>query len=506
MNIVNYKMNGGGDTLYDYVIVGGGPAGLTLAWMLGVKEKGNRVLVIEREKTLGGCHRVRRVDGVFTEHGPRIYGQAYLNFFQIFEEMGGDLDQAFAPYRFSMTTIGGRSAYEMKWNELLWLGYAYAKLLLNPNYGRRMTIGQFMKNHRFSPGTYDQIDRICRLTDGAGAERYTLFEFLSLADSHAFYPILQPTRPNDLGIIRLWEKALTGRVDLMLGTSVSSINQVISGDQVVAGGKGERKIDSLTIRGLNGERKRIRGKNFILAIPPQNIVELLKDSNDGLIAQAFGPLNQYANWAQKTQYLDYIPVIFHWNHKIKLPKIYGFTKSEWGLVYIVLTDYMKFDHPDSKLVISTCLTIPNVPSKVTGKTYDQSNQEELVAETFRQLKEAYPNLPEPTKTILSPGVRREGNRWRTRDTAYILTPAGYTKKQKSPIFNNLYNVGNHNGHHKYEFTSLEGAVTNAMVLGNKLVRGSENQYKLQSGWRLTSLIRIVLILLVVGIIWYKYFK
>ncbi len=85
-----------------------------------------------------------------------------------------------------------------------------------------------------------------RLTDGAGAERYTLFEFLSLADLHAFYPILQPTRPNDLGIIKLWEEALkkNGRVDLMLGTEVSSINQTISGDQVVVSGESGRKIDS----------------------------------------------------------------------------------------------------------------------------------------------------------------------------------------------------------------------------------------------------------------------
>ena len=61
----------------DFVIIGAGPAGLTLSYTLSYL--GYKVVLIEKEKTIGGCHRVNRVDGLFAEHGPRVYSDAYVN-------------------------------------------------------------------------------------------------------------------------------------------------------------------------------------------------------------------------------------------------------------------------------------------------------------------------------------------------------------------------------------------------------------------------------------------
>ena len=74
-------------TIYDYVIIGGGPSGLTLAWCLAFSYH-KKVAVIERESSLGGCHRVIRVNGLFSEHGPRIYVDNYFMFQKILVEMG----------------------------------------------------------------------------------------------------------------------------------------------------------------------------------------------------------------------------------------------------------------------------------------------------------------------------------------------------------------------------------------------------------------------------------
>ena len=67
--------------IYNYVIVGSGPSGLSLAWYLSKENKS--VLLIDRETSIGGCHRVQRVNGLLTEHGPRVYSDVYLNFINL---------------------------------------------------------------------------------------------------------------------------------------------------------------------------------------------------------------------------------------------------------------------------------------------------------------------------------------------------------------------------------------------------------------------------------------
>ena len=79
---------------YDYIIVGGGPSGMTLAWIFGSKNK--KVLLIEKEAVLGGCHRVHRVDGYFSEHGPRIYSNSYVMFIKLLQNMNIDFFHIFS--------------------------------------------------------------------------------------------------------------------------------------------------------------------------------------------------------------------------------------------------------------------------------------------------------------------------------------------------------------------------------------------------------------------------
>ena len=43
--------------IYDYIIIGSGPAGLTFATLA---DKNDKIMIIDKDKVIGGCHKVNR--------------------------------------------------------------------------------------------------------------------------------------------------------------------------------------------------------------------------------------------------------------------------------------------------------------------------------------------------------------------------------------------------------------------------------------------------------------
>ena len=70
---------------YDYVIVGAGPTGITIAYLLG--KTGKTCALLDQNDSIGGCHRVKRVNGMFTEHSPRVYLSSYVNTKTLLQQM-----------------------------------------------------------------------------------------------------------------------------------------------------------------------------------------------------------------------------------------------------------------------------------------------------------------------------------------------------------------------------------------------------------------------------------
>ena len=239
-----------------------------------------------------------------------------------------------------------------------------------------------------------------------------------------------------------------------------------------------------------------------MAIPPIKIVDILEKSNIK-IRDAFGDFNNLKNWSENTDYIDYISVTFHWDTKLNLEQIYGFPKTEWGVAYIVLSDYMNFQESQSKTMISTTATITNVKSKNNNKTANECiDKLELVKEIFSQLKQSFPNLPPPTVSILSPELEWENGSWESKDTAFIASSNQPNLPFDSKIISNLFNLGTHNGKNLYKFTSMESAVTNGVSLSHLLFPELKHKYPIISSFTTKSI--ILLFILLVCII-YVYF-
>lgn len=472
---------------YDIVIIGAGPAGLALAQCISHLNK--RILIIEKENVIGGCHAVRRVNGLFTEHGPRVYSSTYKVFQSLLNEMGMDFYDLFTKYNFSVSEIGGQTIFStLSWSELGYLLKEFTMLMLNDNHGTNVILKDYLDNNNFNPNSIEMIDRVCKLTDGGGVDKYTLQEFLQLFNQQFFYSLYQPKLPNDVGLLKVWKDALEKKgVSFYLDTSIKNIN--IKDD----------KIESVNVS-VNNYLETIYGKKFIMAIPPKNLLDMTTKFN---IPHSWGNLKQYAI---DTAYIEYVSVSFHWNRDLNLKKVYGFPKSSWGIAFVVLSDYMKFEETNSKTVISAAVTISDKKSPNNNKIADECTANELVDEMFLQLKEAYPDLPLPTITIMSPGVKYDdkNKKWISENTAFILTSnKGYLPYQNN-VIKNMYNLGTHNGKSYYKFTSLESAVSNAVMLSKELYPElNDSKYiKLTRSTSLSDIFDLIIIVIILYLIYY----
>lgn len=210
--------------MYDYTIIGAGPTGLTIAWFLA--KYGYKVLMVEREPIIGGCHRVLRVNGLFTEHGPRIYIGNYNAVQMVLNDMGLQFNDIFSKTHINSFNVVKQVVEQLSFKEIMTFAKEYIKFTFNSEYSKHISLKDYLENNNFSEESEKLIDSLTRLTDGSGTDKYTLYEFFEIANQNVFYNVYQPRVPNDVGLFKLWKEILvnTGNVEILLESEVVDID------------------------------------------------------------------------------------------------------------------------------------------------------------------------------------------------------------------------------------------------------------------------------------------
>lgn len=465
--------------IYDYIIIGSGPAGLTFATLA---DKNDKIMIIEKDKFIGGCHKVNRQryenENYFCEHGPRVYFNNYVNFKMILNKIGLKFRNVFKKGNSStIDLLKELSDYKIfNFRELWIITIEFFKLLLDPNHANKLSLYDFMKANNFTDRAFDYTDRFVRITDGGDINKISLNTYLHIINEAILYESYQPKLPNDEGLFNIWKNYLN-YVDFKFNTAITKIEKDYNG------------IIKLT----SNDNKYFYSRKLILAIPPFNLNEILKNSPEELRT-----INDLDEYSEETEYNEYVSVTFHWNFEIKELidiKESLINSTDWGLIKIILSNYMKFKERNSKTVISCCASYVNKKSKFLNKTANEcKDKNEVIYEIYRQLKTIYPFLPIPTLAFINNYY--DNGEWKSRETAFIKT-VKYNYLKNDKLSDNIYILGTHTGNAKNHFTSLETAVTNAITLINKLY---QKDYPIKKAFTIKDLIIIIIIFIIVMII------
>jgi hypothetical protein len=478
---------------YDIVIVGAGPCGLSLAHCCS-NIKNIKILIIDKEKTIGGCHRVKRVtvgkySDIFTEHGPRIYLSIYYNLFYLMSEMGLSINDVFTNYKYNFLLLSiTKILPNFSLYEIVILTYVYLLYLLNEDYGNDINLRYFLESYGFQSSSKDIFDKLCRFSDGSGYDKYSLNKIIKIFDIISLTNIYQPKYPLDISLFSVWYKYLEqNNVDFLLGTNITYIN------------KNDGKIDYIV---LDDNIKIACGK-LILAVPPIGIKNIIKKNKE--IKDAFGDFETFDKWAEKTEYIEYISITYHFKDNIKINELNGLAlDTDWALRVINLSDYMSEIEIGYKKVLSVAICKTDVISKYTHKTANECSKEELYKEVYRQMKMSiYPDLPDNYLAVLNPNnyYNININKWGTEDEAFFNTFGTKYIPFQSKNIDNLYNAGTHNGASYFSYTTMESAVSNGISLACILFPSLRNKYYIHTFVKgkdiILFLITFILILVII---------
>jgi hypothetical protein len=478
------------DKKYDIVIVGAGPTGLALAHCCS-SALGKKILVIEREKTIGGCHRViRDSEGLFTEHGPRIYLSTYKTLFFMMKDMGLELDDIFVLYKFSIIELLLQNVFpNVTFSEVVVMILDFLKYMYDENYGKNVNYEKHLRDNLFSDKMIDILDRTFRFLDGATLDKYSLNKVQRIYNTATLVTIYQPRKPHDEGLFPYWKEFLVQRgVDFLLDTSVDKINY------------SNGKIASVTVKG----RADIELDKLILAVPPSSITKILDSNTDANVRNCFGNFKEFDKWTEKTEYIEYISITYHFKNDIEFAKVSGATMdTEWGIICINMSDYMKNPEKNYKKLLSIAITITDRRSKKIKKTANECTADELFDEVYRQIKKSvYPNLPGKGeyKAVMNPNNYYKDGKWKCKDEAFFNTIGTKYLKNTSDTIPNIYNAGSHNGHDIMHYTTMESAVSNGVTLATELFPELKEKYKIQTFLTTTDYIFYLVIAIIILIL------
>ena len=477
---------------YDLIIVGAGPSGLALAHVCSNIYR--KILIIDKEYSIGGIHRVKRdYDGLYTEYGPRIYMTVFYNFINIIAEIGLDYKSIFNHYKYNfISNLLFRN--QLSIYEKYILLCAYVQYLFNDNYGKNTSLYDYIQFYKFTTKSIAIIDTLCAYIDEGDVYSYSLNKFIKMYDILFYSKVIVPCKALDCYLFNVWKGYLENKgVEICLEKEIANINII---DDTVS-----------CIELISGEN--IGCVNLVLAVPPIALLDIIK--NNDMLKDSFGDFNELKIWTENTKYKNYISITYHFNNYIEFFDTNGLTLyTDWGITVVNLSEYCDKIENTEYPVLSVMVTLCNKKSSYNNKTANECSGNDLILEVYRQLKICYINISESYDyfAVINPNnyYDKDNKIWKCSDNAYYNMLGEKYIPFKSRTIENLYTLGTHNGRSYIQFNCIESAISNAISLGRELYPDVCKKYIVKRGIYLKDIIIGLIFISYILIFYYSIYK
>jgi len=390
---------------YDYVIIGAGPTGLSLSYILA-KNKYN-VCLIEKYHKLGGSWNSEWIDNkYFTENAPRVLGRngAHMDFLQEIGMTENDFQEIYG----TIFDTNMKVFYFIKKFFTIFDYFIFTTELLFYKLRPKNMLLQDWMNDCYLSDDAKKCLRIISITICDTPKNTNYHDFFgSMGGSSSLVQMKEPNKWLDL--LEDYFNSINN-ITIYKNTTVNSID----GDN--------NRVNKVTCV-HNNNSININANNIVLCTQSDAIYNILKGSNYK-VQNNWSSLSRIKQWSEDTHY-NGIGFQLHFNQKLEFPDEWCWSCiTDWNIIILPVSNWLTTYTKDKKIqtVWSCCIVDMDTKSSRINKAPYECNKEELIDEIIYQLKNKHNDMPHPTVFTFSPNLRYVDGNWVSNNT-------GFTRKQ-----------------------------------------------------------------------------
>ena len=404
-----------------YTIIGSGPSGLSLAYILSLNNK--NVVLIEQDKQLGGSWNSEWVDNYyFSENSPRVLLESKNNK-KLLSHLGftkKDFQNIYG--NFFQTNFKMFSFITKYFNLLDYFVFLFSFIKYN-FVTENITLSQWMNGSYLSESAKKAV-KIISILICDRPDKTNINDFFSSISAGFLKQMREPNKWH-----RLIENYLLSKKNV----------KILKNTKVVKIEKNEFSF-SVYIKNLNrGYNETLTSDKVFLCTQSNAIFPILNSSCNN-VKNNWLPIQQMKKWSENTFYSGF-GFQLHFDKIVPYKNEWCWScQGDWTVIILPVSNWLKefSKDPSIKTVWSCCIVDMDSKSKRTNKTANESTRDEVLEECLFQINNGY-TIPKPKVVTTSTGLYNDGSKWVSKNTGY--TKNTYQDLDMKGKMDNLFALG-----------------------------------------------------------------